>query len=33
MPGADYDKILGVARDADAEDLKKAYRTLALKCV
>ena len=33
MPGADYYKILGVARDADAEDLKKAYRKLALKCV
>ena len=32
MPaGADYYKILGVARDADAEDLKKAYRKLALK--
>ena len=29
--GRDFYKILGVARDADDEALKKAYRKLALK--
>ena len=29
--GKDYYKILGVARDADADTLKKAYRKLAIK--
>ena len=29
--GKDYYKILGVAKDADATALKKAYRKLAIK--
>jgi hypothetical protein len=29
--GKDYYKILGVSRDADEDELKKAYRKLALK--
>ena len=31
MPPKDYYKTLGVKRDCDEEDLKKAYRKLALK--
>jgi curved DNA-binding protein len=31
MKYKDYYKILGVARDAKAEDIKKAYRRLARK--
>ena len=31
MAKEDYYRILGVARDADKEQLKKAYRTLAMK--
>ena len=30
-PPKDYYKTLGVKRDCDEEDLKKAYRKLALK--
>ncbi|HEY7544725.1 MAG TPA: molecular chaperone DnaJ [Blastocatellia bacterium] len=31
MPGTDYYKVLGVARGAKTEDIKKAYRRLARK--
>ena len=31
MAKQDYYAMLGVARDANADDLKKAYRKLALK--
>jgi DnaJ family protein B protein 4 len=31
MAGKDYYKLLGVAKDADDESLKKAYKKLALK--
>ena len=32
MEYKDYDKILGVSRDADRNAIKKAYRKLARKC-
>ena len=31
MPKRDYYTILGLARDATEEDLKKSYRKLAMK--
>ena len=31
MPGKDYYKVLGVAKDATEEQIKKAYRKMALK--
>ena len=32
MSKEDYYRVLGVGRDADKDDLKKAYRKLALQC-
>ena len=31
MARQDYYSVLGVARDADADDIKKSYRKLAMK--
>ena len=32
MAGKDYYRILGVAHDADSDEIKKAYRKLAMQC-
>ena len=32
MAKRDYYEVLGVARDAGEDDLKKAYRKLAIQC-
>ena len=31
MSDRDYDEVLGVGKDASADDIKKAYRRMAMK--